>query len=108
MLFAVSTGGCSKQEPPPPPRTAADILSDLRKEQATGHPEAALRLAQNLTNIHSGTPEADTAANQIPKLEAAVDSLKETERLRAAEAATAAEARRLANKWFYRVDNDPM
>lgn len=113
LLLAIAVVGCSEPapkpaEPEPPPRTAADILTDVEKERAAGHPDAALKLAHDLINAHGGTPEADTAAKQIPELEAAVKAAEEAERVRAAEAAAAAEAQRLADKWRYRVDEDPM
>jgi hypothetical protein len=111
LLLAIDAVGCSdpvRKESQPPPRTAADILSDLEKERSAGRPDAALKLARDLMNTHGGTPEADRAAEQIPELEAALKVAEEAERVRAAEAAAAAEAQRLANKWTYRVDEDPM
>ena len=113
LLLAIATVGCGEPAPKPvepeaPPRTAADILSDLEKERTAGRPDAALRFARELIDMHGGTPEADTAAKQIPELEAAVKAVEEAERIRAAEAAAAAEAQRLADKWMYRINEDPM
>jgi hypothetical protein len=113
LLLAIAVVGCSEPaprpaEPAPPPRTAADILADLEKERAAGHPDAALKIARDLMNAHGGTPEADTAAKQIPELEAAVRATEEAERVRAAEASAAAEVQALADKWTYRIDEDPM
>jgi hypothetical protein len=113
LLIAIAIVACSEPaprqvEPEPTPRPAADILAELEKEREAGRPDAALKLAQELMNTHGGTPEADTAVKQIPELEAAVKAAEEAERVRAAEAAAAAESQRLANKWTYRVDEDPM
>lgn len=95
-------------EPQPPSRTAADVLADLEKERTAGRPDVALKIARDLINEHGGTPEADTAAKQIPELEAAIKAAEEAERVRVAEAAAAAEAQRLADKWAYSVNEDPM
>lgn len=105
--------GCSEPlpkpaAPEPAPPAAADILADLEKERVAGRPDAALDLARKLVNNYAGTPEADTAAKQIPDLEAAAKAAEEAERIRAAEAAAAVEAQRLADKWSYRVSEDPM
>lgn len=95
-------------EPQPEPRTAADILADVEKERAAGRPDAALAFARELVDAHGGTPEADTAAKQLPELEAEIKAAEEAERVRAAAAVAAAEAQRLADKWSYRVNEDPM
>lgn len=113
LLLVVTVVGCSEPapkpaEPEPPPRTAADILADVEKERAAGRPDAALGLARELMSTHGGTPEADTVAKQVPELEAAVKTAEEAERVRAAEAAAEAEVQRLAEKWTYRVNEDPM
>src|SRR5947209_6532585 len=86
VMLWIAAGGCSD----PRPRTAADILSDLEKERAAGRPEAALKFARDLVNTYGGRPEADTAAKQIPKLEAALKIAEE------------------ANKWTYLVNEDAM
>jgi hypothetical protein len=96
------------QEQPPKPPSAAELLAMLNSESAAGRPESALRYARDLVNSHSGTPEAEQAASQLTELEAAVQAAQEAERARAAEAAAEAEAQRLAAKWGYRVDADPM
>lgn len=96
------------QKQPPKPPSAAKLLVMLKSERAAGRPESALRYARDLVNSHSGTPEAEEAARQLTELEAAVEAAQEAERARAAEAAAEAEAQRLAAKWSYRVDDDPM
>lgn len=96
------------QERPPKPPSAAELLAVLKSERAAGRPESALRYARDLVNSHSGTPEAEEAASQLTELEAAVEAAQEAERARAAEAAAEAEGQRLAAKWSYRVDDDPM
>lgn len=96
------------QEQPQKPPSAAELLAMLKSEQSAGRQESALQYARDLVNSHSGTPEAKEAASQITKLEAAVEAAQEAERVRAAEAAAEAEAQRLAAKWSYRVDDDPM
>jgi hypothetical protein len=105
------TVGCNepaRKESQPPPRSAAEILSDLEKERSAGRPDAALKLARDLMNTHGSKPEAERAAKHIPQLEAALKNAEEAERVRAANAAAAAEAQKLADKWTYRVNEDPM
>lgn len=104
----VSESTETSAEPQVESRTPADILADLEKEKAGGHPDAALKLAQDLMNAHGGTPEAEKAAKQIPELEAAIKAAEERGRVQAAKAAAVAEAQRLADKWSYRVNEDPM
>ncbi len=111
LLIATSSAGCRDSVPPEPqrpPPTAAEILSDVQKERAAGRPDSALRLARHLISEHGDAPEAETARRQIPDLEAVITDLAEAQRIRAAEAAAAAETRRLAEKWTYSVSEDPM
>lgn len=95
-------------EPAPAPRTAADILADLERERAAGHPETALPFAREVMSSYPSSPEAEKASKLIPELEAAIAAAEEAERVRAAEATAAAEAQRLADKWMYHVSEDPM
>jgi hypothetical protein len=96
------------EPPPPPPPTAAEILTQLENDEEAGHPDRALELARQLVSEYAGTPEATSATELIPTLEAAVEAAAEAERIRAAEAAAAEETRKLAAKWSYRVTVDPM
>lgn len=104
----VSEPAAKRAAPQGESRTPADILADLEKERAAGHPDAALKLAQELMNAHGGTPEAGKAAKQIPELETAIKAAEERERIQSARAAATAEAQRLSDKWTYRVNEDPM
>ena len=107
-----STSGISGAPPPTaqptPPATAAEMLALVKSERAANRPSSALRQARELISAHARSPEAEAAAKLVPELEAAVEAEQKAEAGRAAKAAAAEEAGRLADKWRYRVDADPM
>lgn len=93
---------------PSPPATAAELLALVKSERAANRPSSALRQARELISAHARSPEAEAAAKLMPELETAVEAEQKAEAGRAAKAAAEEEARRLAAKWRYRVDADPM
>jgi hypothetical protein len=111
LLIIFGTIGCKdagSEHGKVPQRTAADILNNLEKERSAGNPDSALNHARELVAAHSGTPEAAKAQAYIPALEAAQRRAEEERRGHAAQAAKEAEVQRLAEKWTYRFDDDPM
>lgn len=107
-----STSGTSGAPPttaqPTPPATAAEMLALVESERAANRPSSALRQARELISAHARSPEAEAATKLMPELETAVEAEQKAEAGRAAKAAAEEEARRLAAKWRYRVDADPM
>ena len=107
MLFIIYIfGACNNDSVRQTNRT--DVLAAMRREQAAGNPKEALTFANILTNTFKGTPEADTAAKQIPELQATIERIQVAERVRVAEETAAAEARGLAAKWTYHIEEDAM
>jgi hypothetical protein len=84
------------------------MLALVKSERAANRPSSALRQARELISAHARSPEAEAAAKLMPELETAVKAEQKAEAGRAAKAAAGEEARRLAAKWRYRVDADPM
>lgn len=105
-----SDGPTATEQPatPPPPQTAAELLASVESERSANRPSAALRHARELISAHTGTQEAEAAAKLVPELEAAVEAEQKADAERITQAAAEAEAQRLAAKWRYRVDTDPM
>jgi len=97
-----------RKEPVLQPRTAAEMSSDFKAALESDNHTEALWFARELKSKYSGTPEAERAIELIPEIEAAIKAEAEAARIRAAEAAAAAEVQRLADKWTYRSSQDAM
>lgn len=102
MIWAWAAVACADSAPPPappaaPPPTAAEVLRAARDARASGDLQLALGEAEALSREFPNTPEADTAALLIPAIREQIQAAGEE-----------AAARRLAEKWSYRSDVDPM
>jgi hypothetical protein len=103
-----TSGAPTTTAQPSSPATAAEMLALVESERAANRPSSALHQARELISAHARTPEAEAAAKLVPELETAVEAEQKAEAERAAKAAAEEEARRLAAKWRYHVDTDPM
>jgi hypothetical protein len=119
ILLVVGYAACYADRTPNAAPSPQALLMQVELEAAGGQYRSALDKARALIAGSPGTPQADSAARFLPRLEAeaakqaaaaraVAESAAAVQRKQAARAAADEETRSLAEKWYYSRDVDAM